>query len=154
MDNHGAFAKLISTCIFRSATSHLHKPTCRRFVLEVDPHLHTHIYICIIMYIYNYVYIYIIMYIYIYTHYTCRTTPAYTHVVLVIERRFFVPASMHLHLNTWVNKIYKYLHTCMYTCVSHILDAQVETCQTRKVTMLLLLLLLMMMMMTVMVVVL
>ena len=33
----------------------------------------------------------------------------------------------------------------MYTCVSHFLDAQVETCQKRKVTMLLLLLLMMMM---------
>jgi len=37
----------------------------------------------------------------------------------------------------------------MYTCVSHFLDAQVETCQKRKVTMLLLLLLLMMMVMAV-----
>ena len=37
----------------------------------------------------------------------------------------------------------------MYTCVSHFLDAQVETCQKRKVTMLLLLLLMMMMMVVV-----
>ena len=41
----GAFAKLIFTCTFASATLHLHKSTCRRFVLEVDPHLRIYIYI-------------------------------------------------------------------------------------------------------------
>ena len=39
---------------------------------------------------------------------------------------------MHLHLSTCVNRINKHCHTCMHACVSHFVDAQVETCQIKS----------------------
>ena len=90
-------------------------------------HIYVYIYIHIYIYIYIYIHIYIYTYIYIHIfvhlpHYTCKYSCS----------SCFKEGSLYLHLcacTACVYKIYSYLYACMYTCVSHFVDAQLETCQ-------------------------
>ena len=66
------FTKLISACIFTSATLHLRVCTSRRLLEKIDLHLHLYIF---------------------------RNAPAYIRLVAVLKK-ILEPASMHLHLNT------------------------------------------------------
>ena len=80
--------------------------------IHIYVYIYTHICIYIYIHIYIHIYIYIYIYTYIYTFLcTCRTTPANTHVVVVLKKALCIciyapapPASI------------KYIHIYMPAC--------------------------------------